>query len=111
VSETIDVLEATAILATRQQYPAQAARLFATGHGVRAQMDHPLAAPERAELDAALSAIRAELGDHAFRIAWDAGRALTIEAAIDCAEKELLAGTDTPAVTSVVIPAPADGCA
>jgi tetratricopeptide (TPR) repeat protein len=96
---TVDALEATAILATQQRHPAQAARLFGAAHGLRAEMEHPLAAPERAELAAALRAIQAELGDNSFRTAWDTGRALTIEAAIHCAEEELLGMTETQGVS------------
>jgi predicted ATPase/transcriptional regulator with XRE-family HTH domain len=87
-----------------------AARLLGAANRLREQMGQPLAGPERAELDAALSAIQAELGDNTFGAAWDTGRVLAIDAAIESAEGELLAGTDTQPVTPAVR-APADGCA
>jgi hypothetical protein len=60
-----------------------AARLLGAANRLREQMGQPLAGPERAELDAALSAIQAELGDYTFGAAWDTGRVLAIDAAID----------------------------
>jgi predicted ATPase/DNA-binding XRE family transcriptional regulator len=92
---TIDGLEATAILAMHRRHLEPAARLLAAANRLRVETDQPLAVPERAELTAALGAIQAELADSAFRAAWGTGRALPIDAAIDCAEAELLAAIDT----------------
>jgi hypothetical protein len=109
-SGTTDVLEATAVVATHRGHMQLAARLLGAANRLRDQMGQPLAGPERADLNAALSAIQAELGDNSFGVAWDMGRALAIDAAIDSAEEELLVGTDKQPVTPVVR-TPADGCA
>jgi predicted ATPase len=109
-SGTTDVLEATAVVATHRGHMLLAARLLGAASRLRDQMGQPLAGPERADLNAALSAIQAELGDNSFGVAWDMGRALAIDAAIDSAEEELLVGTDKQPVTPVVR-TPADGCA
>jgi non-specific serine/threonine protein kinase len=108
---TTEVLEATAILATHLRHMETAARLLGVADRLRVESDQPLAVPERTELTATLETIQAELADTGFRAAWDTGRALPFDAAIDCAEAELLGATDAHALTPLAIAAPEDGCA
>jgi predicted ATPase/transcriptional regulator with XRE-family HTH domain len=83
-----EVLEAIAALAATCR-PARSAGLFGASESLRTQMHYFLAGSERVERDIALGAIRTELSDEAFRVAWDAGELLDLSTAVKCAEEEL----------------------
>jgi non-specific serine/threonine protein kinase len=76
-------LEGLASLAARQGQPRRAARLFAWADATRASIDGPRPPVEQADVDRDLAAIRAQLDEATFAVAWAAGQAMTLEQAID----------------------------
>jgi predicted ATPase len=82
-------LEAVAA-AGGQAQPEQAGRLFAAADALRLAIDAPLPQAERADYERALASVCAALGESAFDAAWQAGRALPVDAAL--AEAQAMAG-------------------
>ena len=88
--------------------PERAARLL----GAKATLDDifggSIHAPDRADQERTLAAVRAALGEGAFTTAWAAGRALSVEAAV---AEAIEVGVTPPVPTGVVpssAPVPAD---
>src|SRR5437016_4492331 len=69
-------------------YQERAARLFGTAQALREAIGAPLPPVERAEHECHLAAARAALGEAAFTLAWMAGRAMSLDQAIDTAMQE-----------------------
>jgi non-specific serine/threonine protein kinase len=81
-------LEGLAAVTVAQGEPERAARLFGAGEGLRGAMGVPLHPADRAEHDRSVAAVRAALGEAAFAAAWAAGRAMTLEQAVDFAREK-----------------------
>ena len=79
--------EMTAV-ADGQSLPSQAARLGGAAASLRESLDAPLSPAEQAEVDKTIAAVREALGEDAFAAAWDAGRAMTWEQAVEFAMGE-----------------------
>jgi predicted ATPase/Tfp pilus assembly protein PilF len=78
-----DTLEGLACASCARGQAERAARLFGAAEGLRATLGAPLWPVYRASYDRDVAATRAQLGELAFGAAWAAGRALTLEQAID----------------------------
>lgn len=78
-------LEAVAFLANMQRQSEPAARLMGAAQTLRAAIGSPLPTAEQDEYDRNLAAARTTLGEQAFTTAWEQGRAMTFEQAIEYA--------------------------
>ena len=79
-------LEGFAVVAASLDGPSRAAGIWGAAEQLRADIGAPLASAAKARYDARVAAARAALGDGAtFNQAWQEGRALTLEQAIDLA--------------------------
>jgi hypothetical protein len=78
-------LEAAAGLAVVRQQPDRAARLCGAAESLRALAGHLRSPFDQADLQATLAAARAALGPEAFAAAWDEGRALSLDQAVEYA--------------------------
>ena len=78
-------LETLAAVASSQGQPERAARLLGAAETVREAGGFALPPAHRAEHDRSVAAVRARLGEEAFASAWAAGRAMTLEEAVDYA--------------------------
>ena len=101
-------LEATAGLLASNR-PSQAARLLGAAAGVRETISSPLRPSERAEHERTVEATRTALGEQAFGEAWEEGRHMDLENAVDLTTT-LLADTvragDRAATDTTQRPAP-----
>jgi len=75
-------LIALATLAAAQKQLEQAARLFGAAKTLHAGIRFELFPAERAEHDRAVVAVRTELGEEAFAIAWKEGQKMTLDEAV-----------------------------
>ncbi|CAA9527430.1 MAG: hypothetical protein AVDCRST_MAG73-519 [uncultured Thermomicrobiales bacterium] len=75
-------LDGAAGLAVLQGKPEGAARLAAAAEAMREAVGAPLPANERADHERCVAEARSALGAEAFAAAWEAGRALPLEAAV-----------------------------
>src|SRR5205823_766940 len=82
----VETLEAFAALYAARGRRAQAARLWGFAEAQREVLGVPLPPVERVERSQALTALRAAMGEEAFAAAWAAGRALTLEQALEESE-------------------------
>jgi predicted ATPase len=80
-----ECLERFAMLANANANFRRAAQLFGAASVLRKETGTVFALPERAEYDSELPATRAQLDTATFDAAWDEGRALSMEQAIDYA--------------------------
>jgi hypothetical protein len=64
------------------EQPLRAAQLGGVAAGLREALGLPLRAPEQADQERAIAAMRAVLGEDAFAVAWAEGRALPLEEAV-----------------------------
>ncbi len=76
------VLDGLADAANAQGQSERAARLLGAAEAVRQQIGTPLSAHAREKVNQAADAIRRDMGADAFAAAWDAGRAMTLDAAV-----------------------------
>jgi len=81
-----EYLEAFAKLALAGERPDRAARLLGAAEALRTRIGTPIPPVERADYDQALAQARDQLGPVAFAAAWDEGRALGWEQAVDLAQ-------------------------
>jgi non-specific serine/threonine protein kinase len=81
-------LEAFASLVVVQGEAERAARLYGAAERAREAKSTPLSPSERTEYEPGVTAARTALGESAFAGAWSAGRALTIEQAVQYALEE-----------------------
>ena len=79
-------LEALAKLALATTLPNRAARLLGAADALRRRIGMPIPPVEQADYDQALAQARDQLGPAAFAAAWDDGRALGWEQAVDLAQ-------------------------
>jgi non-specific serine/threonine protein kinase len=82
-------LEAFASLAARESRSERAAALLAGAEALREEIGVPIAPHEREQRDRDLSEARQALGEEAFTSAWERGRAMTMEQAIEYALQEV----------------------
>jgi predicted ATPase/class 3 adenylate cyclase len=75
-------IEAVAALDRAEGHAVRATRLFAASEALRDAIGSPVAPKEQAERDAHLAALRVELGEADFQLAWSEGHALTWQEAI-----------------------------
>ncbi len=78
-------LEGFAGLAALQGQPERAARLFGAAQAALDMIGAALVQSDRAEYDRHLALARNQLSEDAFASAWDEGRAMTLDEAIDYA--------------------------
>jgi predicted ATPase/DNA-binding SARP family transcriptional activator len=78
-------LEAMAAVEGASGQPEHAARLLGAAAAVRDAIGHPVEPARQPEYDALAAMVRTALGEKAASEAWEAGRAMTIEAAVECA--------------------------
>jgi len=81
-------LEGMAALAAGQGQNERAARLWVTAEVLREAIHSPLSPKEKEAHDRKVATARASLGEEAFAAAWEAGRAMTLEQAIEYALQE-----------------------
>ena len=80
-------LERFAEVALAQGQPEQAARLLGAAEALRQASNNPSEPFERSDVDRSVAAVRAELGEESFKTAWEKGRAMSMEKAINYAMK------------------------
>jgi len=78
-------LEGMAVAALGQSQPGRVARLVGAASALRESIGSALSAVERERMDTALASACEALGEAAFAAAWDAGRAMTLEQAVEYA--------------------------
>ncbi len=81
----IDCLAGLAGVAGKKGQPERAARLFGAVEAQREAIQTGLAYADRIEEDRHLDAVRAQLDESTFAVAWAEGRAMTLEQAVDYA--------------------------
>jgi hypothetical protein len=82
------VLEGFALIASAQEQPERAARLWGAAVELRGEIGSLLPLNEREEYDRNIAMVRTALGEEAFTAAWAEGRAMTMEQAIAYALSE-----------------------
>jgi hypothetical protein len=75
-------------VAADEKQPERAARLIGAAASLRDAIGVPLSPSERGDYDRLVAALRGLLGDAAFTVARDAGRALGLAEAVDDALEE-----------------------
>jgi predicted ATPase/class 3 adenylate cyclase len=80
--EVIDSLDDVGAVAVARGEPLRAARLWGAADALREVAGHTLSVAEARMNEPYMSAARSELGETAFRVAWEEGRAMTEEQAI-----------------------------
>jgi predicted ATPase/class 3 adenylate cyclase len=75
-------VECLAFIAIRRGQAAHAARLLGAAEALRDSANSPMTAAERVEYDEHLAALRAQANVQTIAAAWQAGRALSLEAAV-----------------------------
>jgi len=80
---SLPALEAGAALCAYDNHHADAARLWGAAEALREQIGTPMWPVDRPDYEAAVAAARAALDNEAFDAAWQAGRALSWEQAVD----------------------------
>ena len=78
-------LEAFAGLAADQENPERAARLWGAAEALREEIGSPLAPNDREAYEREVAQARQVLGEAAFAAAWEEGRAMTMEQAVEYA--------------------------
>ena len=85
---TIEVLESFAALALAQAQPERAAQMWGAAEAFREAIGSPLPPSERARYDRQVAQARAAAGEEVFAAAWEQGRAMSLEQAIQYALEE-----------------------
>jgi predicted ATPase/class 3 adenylate cyclase len=80
-----ECLERLGAVAGGQRRPDRAVRLFGAAEALRQSIGSPLPDADRGDYDRNVNAARAVLGEDAFAAGWAAGRAMTLEQAIESA--------------------------
>jgi non-specific serine/threonine protein kinase len=91
-----DTLESIAALAATETQSERAVRLAGAAAGIRAEVGAPLSPSSRAKLDRWLIPVRQALGAEPTTQAWEDGRDMAVEQALDLA----FAATESPATGS-----------
>jgi predicted ATPase/class 3 adenylate cyclase len=78
-------LECFAFIATAEEEPQRAAKLFGAAEALREKIGSPMAKYEEAEYDQSVARLRAMLPETEFNALWAEGRAMTMEQAIESA--------------------------
>jgi len=74
-----------AVLNAAEEKPEQAARLWGAAERLRAKIRVPVSPADKEERDRGVAKVRAVLQEAAFAAAWEAGRAMNTEQAIEYA--------------------------
>jgi hypothetical protein len=80
---SLDVLAYVAVGLAR---PGPADRMWGAMERLREEVGAPLLPSERPRYERQVTAVRAAIGDAAFSLAWQEGRAMTLERAIEYAQ-------------------------
>jgi DNA-binding CsgD family transcriptional regulator len=75
-------------IAAAQDQPQRSARLLSVME-TRSEVTKHLSATERAVYEQTVADVRARLGEHAFTVVWNQGRAMTLEQALVASEQDL----------------------
>ena len=75
-------LEKLAAIAGAQGQPGRAARLLGAASALRQTIGAPMSARDRGDYERLAAAVRADLTEDEFTLAWEQGRAMTLEQAI-----------------------------
>jgi DNA-binding CsgD family transcriptional regulator/tetratricopeptide (TPR) repeat protein len=86
----------SAILAQLHHDSERAARLFGAAEALHERIGSPPSVSQRRDHEPVIPAVRAALGDDAFRAAWSAGRALSVDDAVALALETTLPDPVTP---------------
>lgn len=86
---SVERLEGVAALARDRGHPERAARLLAAATSIREMVGHPLPPVEQMAQRAIVDDLRVRLGEAAFAAAWDSGRYLNPDQAVDDAIAEV----------------------
>jgi hypothetical protein len=78
-------LERLAEIALAQKQAAKAVRIFGAAAALRESIGSVIDPVDRSEYEDRLDSLRAELGDEEFTTAWEGGRALSLEQAVEYA--------------------------
>jgi len=78
-------LEKLAGIAGAQAQPGRAARLLGAADALRKAIGTPMGVADRRDYERVAAAVRADLTESEFVLAWEQGRAMTLEQAIACA--------------------------
>jgi len=81
-------LRRLAAMAGMQGQPERAVRLFASATEIRTAIDAPLPPVDRTDYERDIAAVRAQLDESTFNAAWETGRKMTQEQAIEYALSE-----------------------
>jgi predicted ATPase len=81
----IRCLELQAASDAAERQPVRAARLFGAAAAAREALSAPLPPPDRPAYDGAVALTRAQLGNEAFAVAWDGGRIMPLDQAVEYA--------------------------
>jgi non-specific serine/threonine protein kinase len=84
-SDIAGCIEGFAVVAGAQGEQERAARLFGAAEALREAINYPLSPADRPLYDRSVAAVRARLGEEAFREAWEEGRRMTMEEAVQLA--------------------------
>jgi non-specific serine/threonine protein kinase len=79
-------LEIRAACDVAEHQPGRAARLFGAASAMREALNMPLAPPDRAAYEGAVTSAQAQLGQSLFAKAWAAGSAMSLEETIEYAQ-------------------------
>ena len=85
MAETVQSLEGLASLATQQNQPERAVRLFAWADAIREAIGDPRSPAAQADVDRDFAQIQTQLDEVAIEAAQVEGRAMTMEQAIELA--------------------------
>jgi tetratricopeptide (TPR) repeat protein len=80
-------VERLAEIALEREQFEKAARLFGAAAGLRASLGSVIDAVDQPDVESKREYVRKELGELKFAVNWDEGRALTLEEALDYAQK------------------------
>ena len=86
-SEVDEQYEVLGWVATMRGQPEQAARFLGAAEALRESMGTSISPVRRADYDDLVAQVQAALSDEAFTAAWEAGRSMTMEQAIDYASQ------------------------
>jgi non-specific serine/threonine protein kinase len=88
IGDRLDIawcLEGLAAVAETQGQPERAARIYGMAEALRQAIGAPLPPSECPDYDRSISAVRARLGEEAFKAVWEEGRKMILEEAIQLA--------------------------
>jgi len=89
-------LEGLAALEAGEGAPCQAAWLWGAAEALRESIGAPIYPVHRASYEHAITLARTQCGEHAFAVAWEEGRSMTVEHALALATQGTVTHEDAP---------------